>query len=198
MTVSRQDRVCPSARQDGLVRERLGDELLVYDTQRDTAHCLAPVAARVWDACDGQRQLAALVAATGDSEDAVRLALHELAEKDLLKPDDVIAGEGTGVSRAHVIRRIASVGVAAGSLPLIVSAVISPAAALASASSVCATCTPTTGPDPCGSGLSCAPTGICIPDNCTPSSCSTVGAKCSLGTPTGTCDAMCGTMLCCL
>jgi hypothetical protein len=38
----------------------LGDELLVYDLERDRAHALDPLAAAVWHAADGRRAGAAL------------------------------------------------------------------------------------------------------------------------------------------
>jgi hypothetical protein len=40
----------PHARHDGLVVQRLDDELLVYDTENDEAHCLGPAAASQFEA----------------------------------------------------------------------------------------------------------------------------------------------------
>jgi hypothetical protein len=44
----------PRARADGLIVKELADELLVYDIQRDKAHCLNLTAAAVWKQCDGR------------------------------------------------------------------------------------------------------------------------------------------------
>jgi len=44
----------PLARTDGLVINELTDEVLVYDLQRDKAHCLNQTAASVWKQCDGR------------------------------------------------------------------------------------------------------------------------------------------------
>ena len=55
----------------------------MYDQESDIAHCLGPVAARVWRACDGTRDLTALVATTGASEDLVAASLVELGQKNL-------------------------------------------------------------------------------------------------------------------
>ncbi|HEY0004483.1 MAG TPA: hypothetical protein VGB17_06700, partial [Pyrinomonadaceae bacterium] len=43
----------PLARKEGLVVRELADELLVYDTRRDRAHCLNKTASLVWQRCDG-------------------------------------------------------------------------------------------------------------------------------------------------
>jgi hypothetical protein len=43
----------PLARSAGLLVEPIGDELLVFDSERKVAHSLNDVAARVWRACDG-------------------------------------------------------------------------------------------------------------------------------------------------
>jgi hypothetical protein len=51
----------PRARSQDLIVEELIDEVLVYDTERDKAHCLNSTAARVWKQCDG-RSTAAQIA----------------------------------------------------------------------------------------------------------------------------------------
>src|SRR6266849_5376674 len=43
----------PKARKDKLIIKELDDETLVYDLDRDKAHCLNTTAARVWKHCDG-------------------------------------------------------------------------------------------------------------------------------------------------
>ncbi|PYS79821.1 MAG: hypothetical protein DMF70_12375, partial [Acidobacteria bacterium] len=44
----------PLARKEGLVIQELPDEVLVYDLDRDRAHCLNETAAFVWQRCDGR------------------------------------------------------------------------------------------------------------------------------------------------
>ena len=44
----------PLARKEGLVIQELPDEVLVYDLDRDRAHCLNQTAAFVWQRCDGR------------------------------------------------------------------------------------------------------------------------------------------------
>ena len=48
----------PLARNEGLVIKELPDELLIYDTETDRAHCLNETAAFVWLRCDGRKSLA--------------------------------------------------------------------------------------------------------------------------------------------
>ena len=45
--------ILPRTRTDKLVIRELDDETLVYDTERDEAHCLNQTAALVWKHCDG-------------------------------------------------------------------------------------------------------------------------------------------------
>jgi hypothetical protein len=44
----------PLSRTDNLVIRELDDETLVYDMERDEAHCLNHTAALVWQHCDGK------------------------------------------------------------------------------------------------------------------------------------------------
>ena len=48
----------PRARKDGLVIKQLVNETLVYDLERDEAHCLNQTAALVWKRCDGKTTIA--------------------------------------------------------------------------------------------------------------------------------------------
>jgi hypothetical protein len=68
----------PLARDQGLVVDSIGDELLVYDTECGRAHSLNVVAAAVWRACDGQRDVGQLAEFTGFDVSAVELALNNL------------------------------------------------------------------------------------------------------------------------
>lgn len=119
------------ARDEDLVVQELGNELLIYDRRTDVAHCLTETAASVWQAC-GQGatldQLAdSLVARTdaslGSREDAeamVLRAIGELEEKGLLA-GDVAPGN---VSRRQALGRMAGVGAGVLVAPLVVSAAV--------------------------------------------------------------------------
>lgn len=116
----------PRARQDGLLVETVGEELLLYDQDSHTAHCLSPIAACVWRHCDGGRDVTGLAELTGASENVVADALHELCEKDLLDPEpQPMKSAILGESRREAIGRVARYAAAATAAPLIVSATAS-------------------------------------------------------------------------
>ncbi len=118
-----QDGSLPQARRDGLLEETVGEELLLYDQQSHTAHCLSPVAACVWRHCDGEHDLTGLAQLVGASEDLVAGALHELREKDLLVAEpELMQITVPGVSRREAIGRAARYGAAAVAGSMIVSA----------------------------------------------------------------------------
>src|ERR1700674_5130626 len=74
----------PLARKAGLVIQELPDEVLVYDLERDRAHCLNQTAAFVWQRCDGKnttQQIARTLGRQFDcavDEKIVWLALDQL------------------------------------------------------------------------------------------------------------------------
>jgi hypothetical protein len=124
----------PRARQDGLLEEAVGEELLLYDQSSHIAHCLSPIAACVWRHCDGEHDVTELAGLARVSEDLVADALHELREKYLLDTEPLLMQSTTpGISRREAIVRGVRVGAAAAAAPLIVSAT---AATPAMASSV--------------------------------------------------------------
>src|SRR5256885_8352300 len=96
----------PLRRRSGLVVEDFFGELLVYDLERHTAHCLNETAALIWRSCDGRRTVAELAAMlsrkSGQSagEDMVLLALVQLDKFHLLE-----RAERGRVWTAHVSRR---------------------------------------------------------------------------------------------
>jgi hypothetical protein len=149
----------PRARQDGLLEEAVGEELLLYDRDSHTAHCLSPIAACVWRHCDGAHDVSELAGLAGASEDLVADALHELRVKDLLaaKPA-LMESTAPGISRREAIGRVVRVGAAAAAAPLIVSAT---AATPAMASSVVWFCNP----EPGTTNTCC----LCDSNSCVPS-----------------------------
>lgn len=129
----------PRARQDGLLEEAVGEELLLYDQESHTAHCLSPVAACVWRHCDGERDIYELARLAGASESLVASALHELREKDLLDAEpELMKSTVRGESRREAIGRVARYGAAVAAGSMIVSATAAtPAMA---ASGLCCQC----------------------------------------------------------
>jgi hypothetical protein len=113
----------PRARQDGLLEETVGEELLLYDQESHTAHCLSPIAACVWRHCDGERDIAELARLAEASESLVADALHELREKDLLDAEpELMQSAIPGESRREAIGRVTRYGAVAAAGSMIASA----------------------------------------------------------------------------
>ena len=80
----------PESRKDHLLTQEVGDELVVYDELSHEAHQLNRTAALVWRLADGQRPIAELATAVGEtleiegSETLVHLSLEELDKAGLL------------------------------------------------------------------------------------------------------------------
>lgn len=130
----------PRARQDGLLVETVGEELLLYDQNSHTAHCLSPIAACVWQRCDGERDVTELAEFAGVNESLVGEALRELREKDLLVTEpQLVQSTVPGVSRREAIIRGVHYGAAAAAVPLIVSATAATPAMASSGGFTCGT-----------------------------------------------------------
>jgi hypothetical protein len=112
----------PKARQHDLTVRDLLDETLVFDHQRNKAHCLNRTVALVWRHCDGRTGVGdlarmlqdALVVSEGEA--VVGLALEQLGSRHLLEqPVERLAGPGR-LSRREVLKKLA---VAAVAMPLV-------------------------------------------------------------------------------
>jgi hypothetical protein len=121
----------PLARTADLLVEEFGDELLIYDQRSDRAHCLSPAAARVWRACDATTTVEELCAALELDRGTLARALEELEACELL--DSVPAA---GVTRREATARLAKLGAAAATAPLIYS-IAAPAPAMAATQAFC-------------------------------------------------------------
>lgn len=109
----------PVARSEGLIKREVDGELLVYDLERDKAHCLNDSAARIWEYCDGGRSVPQI---TKLLESDLRVSMdesivwHTLArlEKSHLLEDAVIpahiiaeAGRREAIRKLGVVSLIA-------------------------------------------------------------------------------------------
>jgi hypothetical protein len=142
----------PEARTDNLVIRELDDETLVYDMERDEAHCLNQTAALVWRHCDGKTTaMRAARALSKDLDSSVDADLIWLAVKQLQRFHLVEgAKKSPSVSRRDLVLKYAPVALA---LPVIMS-ISAPTPAQG------ASCVPSgglcgSGFPPCCSGLSC-------------------------------------------
>ena len=159
----------PKMRQHGLVIDELPDEVLVYDVDRDKAHCLNHTAALVWHNCDGNtapheiaRRLQLELDADGieDSrEELVWLALTQLERIHLLEHSVSVPTQFTRLSRRRLINNL---GLAAVLAVPVITSIIAPAAGQAQ------TCRPNgascDGTIPCCNGLPCG-SGV-TPNHC--------------------------------
>src|SRR5580765_3467718 len=144
----------PRARKEGLIVEALPDETLVYDLDRDLAHCLNQTAALVWNQCDGSRttkQIARAVSSDLDhpiDERFVGLALDQLARNHLLI-DNAPLPQISGMNRRELMRALA---VSAAVVVPVVTSIVAPRPAQA------ATCFP--------SGAGCTSSAQCCSGLC--------------------------------
>ena len=149
----------PKARTEKLIIKELSDEVLIYDLDRNKAHCLNSTAALVWKVCDGKTSVEEInnhvAKHTGVAVDQriVWLALKELETINLLTQPTRHPTLVANLSRRQLIR---SIGVAAVVLPAIISLAAPTAQAQAS-------CVPS-GPVQGGCNLAtncCSGTGNC-------------------------------------
>src|SRR5262249_55197460 len=129
----------PLKREAGLLVTELQDELLLYDLDRDRAHCLNQTAAMIWRHCDGERTVRGITArlrrdlGNAIDDDVIQSALSQLSKRHLLQQP---IQSRKLLSRRDVIKKA---GLAAAvALPLITS-IVAPTAVGA------ATCVPAGG-----------------------------------------------------
>ncbi|PWT82741.1 MAG: hypothetical protein C5B44_01680 [Acidobacteria bacterium] len=147
----------PQARQSGLIVRELDNEILIYDTGNDKAHCLNETAALVWKECDGTKSVAEISRRlsrkldTKVEERVVWFALKQfdrdrLLEQQLTVPAAFMNG---GLNRREMVRVM---GLAAVIAVPVVTSIVAPTAVQA------ATCL--TSGQPCTTSAQCC-SGLC-------------------------------------
>jgi len=140
----------PLARTNNLLITQVGEEVIVYDRERDTAHCLNAMAARVWHYCDGQNTVEDIaklleedleVSADEDVDwrGLVWLTLEELERFYLIQEylsqpisSEVQSADALRVSRRKMIKTATLVGgFAIGSMFPLVKSIVAPAPGMA-------------------------------------------------------------------
>ena len=213
----------PEARSTGLLTEQVDNEIVVYDTESKDVHCLSPLAAAVFEQCDGRTDLSAIAESAGVrlgrpvTKDEVSEAIAQLEERSLLERPPVLIQQ-EGFSRRDLAKKTARVGAAVASVPLITS-IVAPTAAMADTQipSGCGGCGKNSD---CVSNHCCqnnagkqCQQGCCVLDdnschfcNCSGSTCEcTVAAEelpggvcpCVCGAPGCTATVCCTTTVCC-
>jgi hypothetical protein len=136
----------PRARQQGLIIETLPGELLVYDSERDKAHCLNQTAALIWKYCDGKTTVSAMARhlerdlnADKVDEKMVMYALDQLSRDNLLEQSSVPPALLAGLTRRQMVRTLGIAAVIA--VPVVTSIVVPTAQAATSCVSPGGACT---------------------------------------------------------
>ena len=123
----------PKAREEGLLLEEAGDELLVYDQKRDKCHCLNRTAALVFGHCDGETTVEDMVVLLEKeleipvNDEMVELALDRLEKAQLLETE---LADGPTYTRRQVMQKLALGGALAALLP-VVTTIVAPTPASA-------------------------------------------------------------------
>jgi hypothetical protein len=152
----------PVARKRGLVIQELPDEVLVYDLDRDRAHCLNPTAAFVWQRCNGKNTTAQIARTLGQQFDCavdekiVWLALDQLGKNHLLDRQPAPPPSLMGMNRRAMVRALGIAAIVA--IPVVTSIVAPTPAQAATCSAAGAACTISA---ECCSGICNAGPGTC-------------------------------------
>lgn len=152
----------PQARKSGLIVKEVDSEILIYDQERNKAHCLNQTAAKVWKYCDGETTVADACSAlsrdleTPVNEKLVRYAVDQFSQDHLLEAEvGMPAFMIPGLNRRQMVRTL---GLAAAVAVPLVTSILAPTPAQAG------TC------DPTGTGCSTSATccsGLCSGGSCT-------------------------------
>jgi hypothetical protein len=153
----------PIARKQGLVIQELPDEVLVYDRDRDRAHCLNQTAAFVWQRCNGTNTTAQIAQTLGQEFDCavdekiVWLALDQLGRNHLLEKKPITPATLMGMNRRAMVRALGLAAVVA--VPLVTSIVAPSPAQAASCGAPGSPCS--TGSQCCSTICNGGPSGTC-------------------------------------
>lgn len=148
----------PIAREKGLVVQEMPNEILVFDTETNKAHCLNETAAFVWKACDGKNSVSDITKLFGSQskslvqEDLIWLAIDQLNENKLLAEE--LKADFRGQTRREVIKKVGLAAVIA--LPIVASLVAPTAArAVTCSGSNGSSCVANSGTSICCNGVCC-------------------------------------------
>ncbi len=153
----------PAARHEGIIFKEVDGELLIYDMERNKAHCLNSTAAFIWQHCDGRTNVTELTRAvstaleTAFDETVIELALTQLSRDHLLRETYKGSPGVADFSRRALVRRL---GVGAVLLPLITT-INAPIALAATSDCVPSGGACTDGGSPCCGATSCQG-GTCL------------------------------------
>jgi hypothetical protein len=102
----------PHARRSGLIAKEADGEVLIYDLERNKAHCLNNMAARVWQYCDGETTLEAACSSLSRelgapcNQELVCYALKQFANDNLLEEKVDLPPFIAGMNRRQLVRAL--------------------------------------------------------------------------------------------
>jgi len=150
-------------KQRKLIARRIGDELLLFDEETSTAHCLNEMASDMWMACERESSALGVTDVLRPrwpdmDEEVVMASLNQMANAGLL--GETKDQQNISMSRRELVRKLGFT--AAVVLPIVVTSVLVPPAAAAASpcGHLLAACG--VGKPPCCSGLHCV-LGVCQP-----------------------------------
>ena len=117
----------PRARTQGLIVQELPDETLIYDRERDQAHCLNQTAALVWKYSDGKNSVSNIASKLGSDlnthidEKIVWYALSQLRQDHLIDETFAPPAMLAGMTRRELVRALGVAAIVA--VPLVTSIV---------------------------------------------------------------------------
>jgi Coenzyme PQQ synthesis protein D (PqqD) len=146
-----------------VIARQLDQETLIVDEKTNTAHCLNATASRVWELCDGENSVGAMIRDLSQrslrtlSETVVWMALGQIRKAGLLPKEPAFPDRPKFVSRRELVRNM---GVSAAlALPMVTTILLPTAAQAASCRHNLAPCTSNA---QCCSGL-CSPVAhVCV------------------------------------
>jgi hypothetical protein len=124
----------PLARNEDLVVQNLGKEILIYDLKTNKALNLNETSAAVYNGCDGKTSFGEVRDKYGFSDEIIFLALEDLKRENLIADGTSFVSPFSGMSRREVIKKIGLASMIA--LPII-SAVVAPTSASAQSVAPC-------------------------------------------------------------
>jgi hypothetical protein len=157
----------PKARRKGIISKEVDSEVLVYDCDRDKAHCLNGLAAAIWKRCDGRTTVGEIGASlerelnASIDQQVVWLGLELLFRSRLLEKPAAWLPKNfrtSQMSRREAIKHV-GLGVAIA-LPTIVTITApTPVQAAVSCGARCKACS--TGAECCSGVCAAPPVGTC-------------------------------------
>lgn len=174
----------PKARNENIIVQEIGDEVMIYDTVTDKAFCLNATCAVIFNHCDGRTTFERIRRQYGYTDEIIHFALGELERIDLLAAgtNDYFAG----LSRREVIKKVGLSSMVA--IPLI-SSLAAPRAAQAASGTR-------------ANGVNCNTNNQCASNRC---GFNGFGPTCCTSNPRGACtnfrdccgDFSCVNQVCC-